>query len=95
MAGWPGAQAAWIAGRDWERGRRTDLAPARIADDAIGLYLEYLALDPGDPDTARARAVSEVVEGAAVDVAAIAAEMAAEAPACAILPPLGPDDLPR
>lgn len=49
----------------------------QIADDAIGLFIEYRDRHGYDEDRARAQAVIDVIEGASVDVDALHAEMAA------------------
>jgi hypothetical protein len=51
---------------------------AQISDEAIGLFLEYRDRHGRDEPAARLAAVAEVIEGAAVDLDALAAELAAE-----------------
>jgi hypothetical protein len=51
--------------------------PATVADEAIGLFLEFRDTHGRDEDAARIEAVGEVREGCAVDSDALMAEMAA------------------
>jgi hypothetical protein len=63
--------------------------PAEIAEDAIGLFLEFRDQHGRDEDAARIEAVGEVREGCAVDSDALMAEMAA----CIGPRPMTPGDL--
>lgn len=65
--------------------------PAQIADEAIGMFLEYRDQHgESDEDVARAKAVLEIAEGCAVDNDALTAEMAA----CIGPAPIPDPDLP-
>lgn len=89
-------ELAWIAGRDWQasqvRGEDARQA-AKLAGEAIGLYLECLGYAEGDEDAARAMACAEIEEGHGVDDARIERELAAAAPV-APLPAAELADLP-
>lgn len=54
-----------------EAGRKA----GKLADEAIGLYLEFVQTHGYDEDAARAAAVAEIEEGHSVDTEAIEREM--------------------